>query len=287
MSIFDGLDEKYSILAAGRKDIDFIGLNISTPELKIYQRCGAQDEISRLLKARGMLINAETVLSSKRTEGIRRTDLAIGERTDSNMEYLFSLLREKTDFFAAHEQAVRKFASLRVTDAEGYKFMSLYHIGLTEYYGAVTALKLYLFLRRCSDPCIDFWRFEYMDQYFIESLKDILAPEYGDLLLMAESILSEPAKHLWMLGIDITSSGAEKIKVYIRNTDRSENIYRLLADVLEKDGRRAFLTAGLIESESWHARHKELKCEGAALGMNLRGEYSLNLYFSEEEQKSV
>ena len=279
MSIFDKLEKEYSRLIRGREDIDFIGVNISPPKLKVYQRCEVLDEISHLLKDRGMLINSENILSSEHIQGIRRTDLAIGARTDKNMEHLFSLLRERIGFFAAHEEAIKKLASLKVTDTEGYKFMSLYHIGLTKHYGAITTLKLYLFLRWCTDPCIDFWNFEYMDSYFMNSLKNILAPEYTDLLHMVDDILSDPTKHLWMLGIDVTSSGVEKIKVYIRNTNRNRNIYRILAEVLGKDKHVTYLTAGLSEAEEWHTKHEELNCEGVALGMNLHRKYSLNLYY--------
>ena len=277
MILLTELDEKYSSLVKDRRDIDFIGVNIAPFELKVYQRCEADDEITCALQARDMLHNIESVLSSE--HDTYRTDIAIKARTDVNMEYLFDVLRGRAEFFAFREAFIRNIAVLKVTDAEGYKFMSLYHIGFAEQHGTITALKFYFRLMWCVNPGTEYEKFEYIDSYFIDSIRRLLAPDYEELLHIAEKIVSQSEKHLWMLGIDLTSSGVEKVKIYIRNTNPSENVYRLLVDVLCESSLMSTLTTELRTIEEWNLRHEELKCEGFALGMTSNHEYSLNLYY--------
>ena len=277
MILLTELDEKYSSLVKDRRDIDFIGVNIAPFELKVYQRCEADDEITCALQARDMLHNIESVLSSE--HDTYRTDIAIKARTDVNMEYLFDVLRGRAEFFAFREAFIRNIAALKVTDAEGYQFMSLYHIGFAERHGTIAALKFYFRLMWCVNPDIKHEKFEYMDSYFIDSIRRILAPEYEELLHIAEKILSQSPKHLWMLGSDLTSSGVEKVKIYIRNTNPSENIYGLLAGVLSENLRMCMIPEELRTIEEWNLRHKKLRCEGFALGMTPDHEYSLNLYY--------
>ena len=279
MILLAELDEKYSSLVKGRKDIDFIGVNIAPFELKVYQRCEVDDEITCALKARGMLRNTEVVLSSEQEHDTHRTDIAVKARNDVNVEYLFDVLRGKAEFFASQESVIRDIAALKVTDAEGYQFMSLYHIGFAERHGTIAALKFYFRLMWCVNPDIKHEKFEYMDSYFIDSIRRILAPKYEELLHIAEKILSQSPKHLWMLGIDLTSSGVEKVKIYIRNTNPSENIYGLLAGVLSENLRMWMIPEELRTIEEWNLRHKKLRCEGFALGMTPDYEYSLNLYY--------
>lgn len=279
MILLSELDEKYSSLVKGRKDIDFIGVNIAPFALKVYQRCEADDEMTCALKARGMLHNTEVVQSSGQEHDTHRIDFAVKARNDVNMEYFFDVLRSKAEFFASQESFIKKIAALKVTDAEGYKFMSMYHIGFAERYGTITALKFYFRLMWCVNPGTEHEKFEYMDSYFIDSIRRLLAPEYEELLQAAEKILSQPQKHLWMLGIDLGSSGVEKVKIYIRNTNPNENIYGLIAGVLGKSLRMLPITAELRTVEEWNLSHEELKCEGCVLGMTSDHEYSLNLYY--------
>lgn len=277
MILLEELDEKYSSLVKSRKDIDFIGVNIAPFELKVYQRCEADDEITCALKARGMLRSVEMVLSSE--HDTHRTDIAIKALNDVNMKYLFDVLRDRAEFFASQEYFIRNIAALKATDAEGYKFMSLYHVGFAEQHGTITALKFYFRLMRCVNPGTEQEKFEYIDSYFIDSIRRLLTPEYEELLHIAEKIVSQSEKHLWMLGIDLTLSGVEKVKIYIRNTNPNENIYRLLVSVLGESLRMSTLTTELRTVEEWNLRHEELKCEGVALGMTSHHDYSLNLYY--------
>ncbi len=279
MILLAELDEKYSSLVQGRKDIDFIGVNIAPFALKVYQRCEADDEITCALKARGMLRNAEVVLSSGQEHDTHRIDIALKARNDVNMEYLFDVLRDEAEFFASQESFIRNIAALKVTGAEGYKFMSMYHIGFAERYGTTTALKFYFRLMWCVKPDTVHEKFGYMDSYFIDIIRRLLAPEYEELSQVAEKILSQSEKHLWMLGIDLGSSGVEKVKIYIRNTNPSENIYGLLIGVLCNSLRMSPITAELRTVEEWNLSHEELKFEGFALEMTSDHEYSLNLYY--------
>lgn len=262
-----------------RQAVDFLGINVSDdtaakPVFKIYYSRKFSGEerhpVQKMLSERGMLRYCSMVRDTVNRSCVR-LDLALKERTDRNMEWLFEQLTCLTTLFREGEGEIRELARMQITDREQHRNSTLYHLGFTEQDEEITLLKCHFLTRWCPDPDQPGKDSEYRDRNYLEYLKNCKIAAYVELAGLAETTLNQCGGHLWMAGLDMGAAGYRKYKLYIKQPSM---LYERLPGILGKT-----MAEPLKASRRWHQAHPEYGCEGAAFCVDSDSVHSLNLYY--------
>lgn len=262
-----------------RQAVDFLGINVSDdtaakPVFKIYYSRKFSGEerhpVQKMLSERGMLRYCSLVRDTVNRSCVR-LDLALKERTDWNMEWLFEQLTCLTTLFREGEGEIRELARMQITDREQHRNSTLYHLGFTEQDEEITLLKCHFLTRWCPDPDQPGKDSEYRDRNYLEYLKNCKIAAYVELAGLAETTLNQCGGHLWMAGLDMGAAGYRKYKLYIKQPSM---LYERLPGILGET-----MAEPLKASRRWHQAHPEYGCEGAAFCVDSDSVHSLNLYY--------
>lgn len=262
-----------------RQAVDFLGINVSDdtaakPVFKIYYSRKFSGEerhpVQKMLSERGMLRYCSLVRDTVNRSCVR-LDLALKERTDRNMEWLFEQLTCLTTLFREGEGEIRELARMQITDREQHRNSTLYHLGFTEQDEEITLLKCHFLTRWCPDPDQPGKDSEYRDRNYLEYLKNCKIAAYVELAGLAETALNQCGGHLWMAGLDMGAAGYRKYKLYIKQPSM---LYERLPGILGET-----MAEPLKASRRWHQAHPEYGCEGAAFCVDSDSVHSLNLYY--------
>lgn len=294
----------------GGGEFDYIGVSAcskrgTSPEVRVYRATdiphdnNACSDLIDLLVSRNMIRRYETVFT--RDRNLIRFDIALQQRTDENMEAVFSQMRKQSEEFTANESEIRKAASMKITDAEESRYAALYHIGLAQNRGGaetggngIEGIKFYCLTRWCDNPAALEPGNDFRDQYFMEKIIDNLGADDSILFTLADNMLNNGLFHLWMFGIDIGKQNRSKRKIYLKSMTKDPAILTVarntMQDMLSSDKPMENLTenSGILQrlkkkTETilqWSFTHEELECRGIAIGIDEKKELYLNVYYT-------
>lgn len=265
--------------ALNSKTVDYLGLNLyqreqNDAQFKVYfsdhfSGCSEHDFI-KFIREKDMLRHFSEV-SSTGLLGMERIDVALKNRTVTNMEELFQKLSEKTELFYDSEQDVRALAGMPITDLPEHELASLYHLGSIERDHEVELLKFHFYTKWCEDPYAPERNSEYRDKVFLQYIKNCGISEYGKLARLAEQLLVHGG-NLWMAGLDCGKGQYKKYKLYVKKPGQ---VYENLRLILDNSMERKILSA-----EMWNRSYLEYQCEGVAFCEDTEGVFSINLYYA-------
>ena len=270
-------------------NIDYIGVCLDADSqepcrFKIYwsDHCRPPFEHKSVswLKETGLAEYIETVEHAGRARKYQ-SDIRIRNRTDGNMEQLFSFLSGNESAFHENETLIRSLSRMPITELSGYLYASLYFIGFL-YEGTHDSemLKFHWINRFCKNPDIltsDIW---YDDSYYLEYLSSLSGTPYRLLAEQTGFLLKNCSCHLWMTGLDIMKSGWKKYKLY---TKRPSDICQAMYTLFSQTPQYHPLAEKIQELEQWMKIHPELEPEGSAFCLDTDNKYSVNLYYGIRE----
>lgn len=271
------INEFIDSIPANEDDIDFICISIDG-EKTSYKAYIAMDidsadmdifsdsDILSAIYHRGMIYHLETIYS-KNSIYNNRYDIALKNKTDENIEYIFDILNRKKAFSHDYEETIRKISSFCYIPKSNHKYKAFFHLGAD---GKSEILKFYFkmydgirnhvtYLDRKND-------FEYID-----FLSKIAFNKFNALIPVAHNILQYDNCSLWMTGLDISKKGIEKYKIYIKV---KKNIYVYLQSVFNK-----IFYNQIEQIAAWNESTPRYRLCGVALGIDKAGKVTLNLYY--------
>lgn len=281
-------------------NVDFVGVNITTNEsdyeFKVYHKNRASEYsedlecenpvILKLVK-NNMLGNVTKI---DRVDEDHRIclDFNLWNRTNENMEDVFSLIQGMGDGIQGKLPLIRELASLEINPESKFKYASLYYLGCVETKKqGISALKLHFLTRKCINPDCIFQNYYYDDAYYLERLKKIDQFELRKCVdLIGQYVLTGNA-HLWMVGCDFLSQdGGDikgKYKIYIK--DVNGDVLRKIEDLLELQDLNADLVERLREVDECVGNLKSMYLYGIGICYEAKKGYSFNLYLKPKRCK--
>lgn len=293
--------------------MDYFGINLSAeavrkPELKLYYSRKYSEEADHplidFIRGQGMLRYVTRVQDTCGSgneppcdpKEILRFDVGLQNRSNENMEALFSWLSQHTVIFPRYRRELTQLARMRVTDRPGFDEAALYFAGFRAVRQQITLLKFHFFNRICEDPDILHRNITYADAYYLNYLRTSGISAFAALAPLLESVLTACGGHLWMTGADYAPEGPQKYKIYVKNPEQP---YEGLIQVLTAQGqaiqgqaiqghaiqrRAAEILAGRAAAvREWNLAHPAFVCEGFAVCRNADGSLSLNFYYRMQE----
>lgn len=262
-----------------KNTLDYLGINFSEanskPVFKIYYATRVspyrEHPLIKFLYGRDMLRDFAMVKDTISSRYLR-LDIAIKNRNDQNMTALFNELNSMTNLFDECKDEIIYLSDMRMTDAEEYRYASLYHLGLTQQDNVIESLKWYCFLRWCENPEVPGKNSQYRDEYYLDFLRKTNIGEFKQLIPYIEKILESCGGHLWIGAVDVKENGYRKYKIYVKDP---ENFYDKMNIILDKKVQQQ-----LSDLSSWHMEHEEFEFNGLALCLDTEGEFSINTYYS-------
>lgn len=264
------------------KSVDFLGLNLyegqSDPVFKVYYAnkfsSGSDHPLITFLSEKGMLRYFEMVKDTLRPSSIRM-DIALKKRTDSNMEALFSYLRQMTPLFSESEAKLRRMAHMKITEMPQHSLASMYHLGFVQDGDQTRLLKYYVFTRWCPNPDEPNTGSEFRDEEYLDVLCNCGIEEFKKLSAVTKAVLEKCGGHLWMAGMDVGENGYRRFKLYVKNP---EHVYEQFMEIFEGDMRDK-----LQRTVEWNLKHPELEFEAVAFALDSEDIFSMSLYYGWNE----
>lgn len=260
-------------------EIDFFGINLydrskDSVAFKIYyaqkhSSCSTHP-LALYLQQHDMLRYMSEVKDTLHESDLR-IDLALKNRTDANMEALFSMLYEENELFAGCERSVRSLAGMCITGEQDCNLASLYHLGSIEQGEKKLILKFHFFTRWCLDHNRPGKNSEYRDVYYLNYLRDTGIAEYRKITEISAAVLKSCGGHLLTAGMDVGNAGYRKYKLYVKHP---AEIYQGL---MEHAG--VPFSERIREVIAWNKKHPEYEAEIVAFCLDTTGIFSINLYY--------
>jgi hypothetical protein len=274
----DGLAEK----------TEYVGANLSikngTPHVdyKLYFNTKASLEahhpIVDSLHEKGML-RAVTKIHDTEHGDCDRFDLGLAKRTKENMTFFLELLSEHAPIMQEHLDEICLLNQMKISDNPEEASAALYFFGFLEIGGKVEAVKPHFLTRFCADTDRIGIDDHYNDDYYLQFLMETEIVHFKKIVPLVETLLETVGGHLWMVAADYFQNGVVKYKIYVKK--RGIELYHGLrkaikaSDIREKN----LLIDGLESLECWHRQHCELMVDGIAVGLDVKGRWSLNFYY--------
>ncbi len=267
------------------QDIDSVGINLNKDNVSFKAYIGMRPENfckdtflnlspSGLLKSlteKNMIYLLETIQDTRKN-WFGRYDIALDNRTNDNMEWLFQQLKMKVPFIAEYEMQLLKMSSMKISERPDYKLAALYHIGVLEKDDGIQALKFYFTARHQNIPKYHSKNFEYHDEEYLDFWGNCGLDNFSRLRDMAQDMRAYCGGHVWIAGLDISKKGISKCKIYLK---KMSNVYEYLKTV--SDG----IYCDTIEQlEVWHYKNPQFIFMGLAIGLDKTDKLSLNLYYA-------
>ena len=238
-------------------ELDYFSVDLFEKHCPVFKAYFAFDNfpfndnsVIQVLRERNMLGYCEAVLDSSNTQ-IKRVDIALSNRTPSNMSTLYKCLSQTSPAFHQIESEVSKLnESITSGCAEE---SAMYHLGLGLQGEIISTVKCYFNVAKCHKrhlPVLE------------------IAP-FSALSGITEQLLSFEESRPWMVGID--GGKNRKYKIYIRHFGDS------LWQVIDTLG--TAISAQAYDLMNWLKLHKEFFYTGIAVCLNEQSEFSANLYF--------
>lgn len=288
-------------LKSGAVDnIDFVGVNISASkrdyEFKVYHKNrtmesskdldGENPFISKL--AKNNMIGNVTKIDRFDEEHRICLDFNLWNRTNENMEDVFSLIQSMGDDIQEKLPLMRELASLEINPETKYKYASLYYLGFVETEKQeISALKLHFLTRKCINTDCIFQNYYYDDGYYLERIRRINQFELHQCLDLIEQYVLSGNAHLWMVGCDFFSQEEGNIqgkyKIYIK--DVNDDVLRKMEDLLILQGLNEKLVMRLREVDECVANLKSMYLYGVGICYEAKKGYSFNLYLKPKRCK--
>lgn len=240
----------------------YIAIDIDRANMDFFSNSGILSDIYH----RDMIYRFETVYS-KNSIYNNRYDIALKNKTDDNMEFIFDLLNRKKSFFQAYEDTIKEISSFCYTPKSNHKYKSFYHFGADE------KSEIFKFYFKMYDGIRN--DVTYLDRKndfeYIDFLGKTAFNNFNALIPVAHNILQYDNCSLWMTGLDISKNGIEKHKIYIK---AKKKIYAYLQSVFNN------IFYNQIESIAvWNESNPRYRLSGVALGIDKTGKVTLNLYY--------
>lgn len=263
--------------------VDYLGINISTDwmcdtEFKIYY----SDKFSRKkthplidFLASENMVRYQTMVNDQDDSRRLRFDVGIKNRTNKNMERMFEWLDENVEIFRDYKNEIKRLASMRMTNQEGFEYASLYFIGFIALDGEIDVLKYHFYNRICDNPDELYNHYKFADAYYLGYLNKCGIKVFSNLVDIINLILLHCGGHLWMTGVDYKKEGSYKYKIYIKNLQR---LYDGLL-VVFADDKNSFLKDRIASVKAWNEKHTCFKCEGVAICLDNDNNLSVNFYY--------
>ncbi|MDE6086883.1 MAG: hypothetical protein K2G25_00670 [Oscillospiraceae bacterium] len=236
----------------------------------IIDRISPSGFLTRLIE-KDMVYRLETVNDTRKMWG-ERYDIALYNRTNKNMGWLFGEIKKEAGFMFQYEDIIRNISSMKVAENPDYQYSAFYHLGILEKGNRIKALKFYFISRYENISDYHSKNFVYRDEEYLDFWGNCGLDNFSRLRSMAQDMRAYCGGHTWMAGIDISENGISKCKIYLKKMD---NVYEYLKTAFNE------IHHDKIEQlEIWNRRNPDFIMIGAAIGIDESGIPSLNLYFT-------
>ena len=267
-----------------KNEIDYFGINITndfqdSSEFKIYYTdTSSRDEthpLIEMLEGYNMIRYLTKVKENQKKQADLRFDIGIKNRTNSNMEKVFSWLEENVVFFQDHRSEIIELAKMKMTNKDNFDYSSLYFIGFLSSHSEIKVLKFHFYNRICENPDDLYDNCFFDDTYYLNYLKESGYGSFTAIAQLVVMVLRVCGGHLWMTGIDCDKTGIRKYKIYIK---QPENLYDGLEEAFMNEKYRG-LKNWIKTLRVWNEHYPYFFCEGFAICIDNESELSINFYY--------
>lgn len=268
-----------------KNDIEYLGINLSGTNKEIEFKLYYKEQYSRKephpiiekLEKREMIRTLTQIADTKNGKS-RRYDIGLGNRTKDNMELLLKEISELAPYCIDYQDEIRFLSKMKVCSDPLYALAALYFWGFIEKKGSIEAMKMHYLTRICENPDKLGKHITFDDAYYLDYLEKSQITQFHELLPIVKSAASGKDGILWMIGADYFKDGNHKYKIYFK-TPTDTYIRKLKEKLYDSDGQCRQLSILLNRLEIWLYRHPELKIEGLAVCLDVKGCWSLNFYY--------
>ncbi len=271
--------------SADSDNIDLVGIDLTKEQISCKAYIGMkvaeipQELITRLspngfltyLIEKDIVYRLETVNDTRKIWG-GRYDIALYNRTNENMCWLFEQIKKEAGFMSEYESMLRDMSSMKTAENPDYKYSAFYHLGVLEKEKRIKALKFYFTARYENIPDYHSKNFIYHDEEYLNFWGNCGLENFSILRDMAQDMRVHCGGHTWMAGLDISEKGISKCKIYLKKMD---NIYEYLKTAFD-----GIYRDKIEQLEIWNCQNADFTMMGVAIGIDESNIPSLNLYFT-------
>lgn len=281
---FEKFMKQYSY-SSDRDNIDFVGIDLTKEQIfckayivmkvaEIPSELITEISHSGFLKSlieKDIVYRLETVNDTRKIWS-RRYDIALYNRTNQNMCWLFEQIKKEAEFMSEYEDILYYMSSMKTAENPDYKYSAFYHLGVLEKENRIKALKFYFIARYENVPDYHSKNFMYHDEEYLDFWGDCGLENFSRLRDMAQDMRSYCGGHTWMAGFDISGKGISKFKIYLKKMD---NVYKYLKTAFD-----GIYRDKIEQIEIWNCQNTGFTMVGVAIGIDESDIPSLNLYFT-------
>lgn len=248
----------------------YIGMNPDKLCRDMFLKLSPSGFLERLAE-KNMVYRLETVQDTRRNWS-RRYDIALDNRKNENMNWLFEQINKKAAFTAEYDALIRHMSSMKIADHPDYQYAALYHVGIQEKDDKIQALKFYFTARHQNIPEYHSKNFEYHDEEYLDFWGNCGLYKFSKLKDMAQDMRAYCGGHVWLAGLDISESGIGRCKIYLK---KMNNVYEYLKTAFDD-----IYHDKIEQLEVWHYKNPQFIFMGLAIGVDKTDMFSLNLYYA-------
>lgn len=279
----DKYSEKFS-----KKDIDFIGLNISQNgdiEFKIYpipdNNVNINFEKSGVEKflLHNDLCRCKCFAYSLFGE---RSYVAIKNKSKESIEKLFEELSNRYSYTNKNIDEIKKISLMNVSDDSEQCFSSLHMIGEKSTMSDNNILNIEWITRKMPDPNNPNFDYKYDDVYYLNYLDSLNIKLLSCLCNFVRNYffdyITNGKLHVWLVAVDYYSNEEKKYKIYLKcDSDFKMSFDCIISKVI-------FDKEELSKQiDEFFTIHNELYLYGFAIGIDYYKNFSLNFYLAERD----
>lgn len=270
-------------------NIEYFGINLSSSDkcdniYKIYyennpsKRVYAEKDKNPIIEYLYSLDMVRTlqVVNDNSHRDFSKFDIGIQNRTNENMEKVFSFFEQNIPLFKKYKKEILKLTEMKLYDDNNHKYASFHFIGFVHENNLENTLFKAYWSNYISPEEIVFDK-----DYYLEFLANLNIPQFKILSKIAKNILNYCGGRLYMEGIDYTNEGAVSHKIYIKSLNLEGDVYNGLKKSIPKNYQT--LKNRIEKLNKWNKLHSELKLEGVAIGIDIYNNKNLKLYYKYQE----
>jgi len=268
--------------------IDFIGINIDAItgdlDFKIYYApIGFNSPISKrkhpIIEFNQKKEMVRCITEARDLNGLR-SYVILKNRTDPNMNALFTELMNRYPHIRNNEHEIRSISQMKVTNEPNHKFGSLHILGFKSSNSLSDIVSVQWLTRKYPDTNHPGRQYKFNDAYFLDFVKAQRIRKFDILMDYAYkgwlNTLENPTLHLWLIAVDFYPCGKRKYKLYFKDESRKVNIP--CSTLLESIGNTA-ISDRLKQLQTFTKAHKELNLYGFAICLDTDNKLTINYYF--------
>lgn len=220
-------------------NIDFLGINIGEDgiHVKCYKNPVQPQEAQNPYITQFIQTDCCSFVTPIHREDGYEEDIRLKNKTDDNMQSLFSLLKGLRAEFSDYEEEVRRLSAMPVCSLPKHKYASMFYMCIVQNDEKPTKYKFHYITRMCRDPDCISKNMVYMDSMYLGYIEALKSKELNVCTGIVRNFLSIADSNLWTVGSDYDfEKGVNKYKVYIKcnNTSASDIIASLLQSLTEE-----------------------------------------------------